>query len=51
VNLVSVVMNWMNNASEENAQVLAETMLIYHGVDRGSEHASFCILKLPGIFF
>jgi hypothetical protein len=36
--LVSVVMYWIKNASEKNAKVLAETMLIYHGVGRGSEH-------------
>ena len=39
VDLVSVAMHWIKNASEKNTQVLAETMLIYHGVGRGSEHA------------
>ncbi len=38
MDLVSVVMHWIKNASEKNTQVLAETMLIYHGVGRGSEH-------------
>jgi hypothetical protein len=39
VDLVSVAMHWIKNGSEKNTQVLAETMLIYHGVGRGSEHA------------
>jgi hypothetical protein len=39
VDLVSVAMHWVKNAYEKNSQVLAETMLIYHGVGRGSEHA------------
>jgi hypothetical protein len=39
VDLVSAAMYRIKNASEKNTQVLAETMLIYHGVDRGSEHA------------
>ena len=39
VDLVSVAMHWVKNANEKNSQVLAETMLIYHGVGRGSEHA------------
>jgi hypothetical protein len=39
VDLVSVAMHWIKNASEKNTQVLAETMLIYHGVGRGSDHA------------
>ena len=39
VDLVSVAMHWVKNANEKNSQVLAETMLIYHGVGKGSEHA------------
>jgi hypothetical protein len=39
VDLVSVAMHWIKNASEKNTQVLAETMHIYHGIGRGSEHA------------
>ena len=39
VDLVKVAMHWVKNANEKNSQVLAETMLIYHGVGRGSEHA------------
>jgi len=39
VDLVSVAMHWVKNANEKNSQVLAITMLIYHGVGRGSEHA------------
>jgi hypothetical protein len=39
MNLVSMVINWIKNASEKNTQLLAETMLIYHGVGRGSGHA------------
>jgi hypothetical protein len=39
VDLVSVVMHWMQNTSTKNTQVLTETMLMYHGVGRGSKHA------------
>ena len=39
MDLVSMAMHWIKNPSEKNAQVLAETTLIYHGVGRGSEHA------------
>jgi hypothetical protein len=39
VDLVSVVMHWMQNASTKNTQVLAETMLMYQGAGSGSEHA------------
>ena len=39
VDLVSVAMHWIKTVCEKNTQVLAETMFIYHGVGRGSEHA------------
>ncbi len=39
VDLVSVAMHWIKYPSEKNAQVLAETTLIYHGIGRWSEHA------------
>ncbi len=39
MDLVSVAMHWIKNPSEKNAQVLAETTLIYHGFGRGSEYA------------
>ncbi len=32
MDLVSMAMHWIENPSEKNAQVLAETTLIYHGV-------------------